>query len=46
MNKINERLLCAIKGFLTENTIFPAQFNFKGEDLLANLLQQQPECEE
>ena len=41
MNKkqaqINERLLCAIKGFLTEHTLFPVSFNFNGKDLLAIL---------
>ena len=36
-SKINERLRCAVKGFLVEHTLFPVHFHFKGEDLLASL---------
>lgn len=32
--KIEERLMCAIKSFLTQHTLFPVNFNFRGEDLL------------
>lgn len=32
--KIEERIMCAIKSFLTQHTLFPVNFNFRGEDLL------------
>lgn len=34
-SRINERLLCAIKGFITEHTLIPVSFNFGGDDLLS-----------
>lgn len=32
--QIEERIMCAIKSFLTQHTLFPVNFNFRGEDLL------------
>lgn len=34
---LNERVLCAIKGFLTDHTLFPVQFIFNQSDLLETL---------
>jgi hypothetical protein len=35
--KLNERILCAIKGFLIEHTMMPVSFNFGGSDILYSL---------
>lgn len=36
---MNERMLCAVKTFLTEHTLFPVQFKFKDEDVLESCIQ-------
>ena len=35
--RLNERILCAIKAFLIEHTMMPVSFNFGGEDILYEL---------
>lgn len=35
--KLNERLLVAIKAFLIENSLYPLNFNFAGQEMLTTL---------
>ena len=38
LSKLKSRLICAIKGFLIEHTLFPVAFRYKGNDLLEELV--------
>ena len=34
---VNRRLMCAIKAFLVEHTLFPVKFTYNGTDILEKI---------